>query len=244
MLIAVEGECLDLSEAIEHPERFQEQIFQELKDFEEQESKEALELLGMQAQVGKIREGKGSSRDFYLQEWEPSGAESGFAVATDGSSFCSCSPSMANDADEAMSTSSRKSLHGKERDWWSADLEGELEKLEVEGNFSVAEGGSMDPERKADHWSVRKVLTKTRDREMEVDEVIPGTQPSSKETDGFIMCEVEEQQTARVEVQDAQRRVKNGGTYLRESLAISQEEADEIGFVPSALSVPQGVYCW
>ena len=78
-----------------------------------------------------------------LREWEPSGAESGFAVATDGSSFCSCSPSMAYDVDEAMSMSSRKSPSmNKERDWWSADLEGEMEKLQVEGNFSVAEGGS------------------------------------------------------------------------------------------------------
>ena len=37
---------------------------------------------------------------------------------------------------------------------------------------------------------------------MEVDEVISETQPSSNETNGgFTMCEVEEQQTARVEVQ-------------------------------------------
>ena len=31
----------------------------------------------------------------------------------------------------------------KERDWWCADLEGEMEKLEVKGGFSGAEGGSM-----------------------------------------------------------------------------------------------------
>ena len=44
-----------------------------------------------------------------IQGMEPSGAEGGFAVATDTSSFCSCSPSMAYDVDEAMSMSSRKS---------------------------------------------------------------------------------------------------------------------------------------
>ena len=45
-------------------------------------------------------------------------------------------------------------------------------------------------------------------QEMEVDEVIPGMQPSSNETDGgFVMCEVEEQQAARVEVQGPTRRV-------------------------------------
>ena len=45
-------------------------------------------------------------------------------------------------------------------------------------------------------------------QEMEVDEVIPGMQPSSNETDGgFVMCEVEEQQAALVEVQGPKRRV-------------------------------------
>ena len=92
-----------------------------------------------------------------------------------------------------MSTSSRKSPSvGKESDWWSTDLESEMEKLEVEGSFSVAEGRPMDPERKADHWSARKVLTKEEGEEVkggenegqetEVDEVIPGMQPSSNES--------------------------------------------------------------
>ena len=101
---------------------------------------------------------------------------------------------------------------GKERDWWSVDLEGEMEELEVEGSFSVAEGGSIDPDWKADHWSAWKVLTKEEGEEvkgtenegqgMEVDVVILGMQPSSNETDGgFFMCEVEEQQASRVEVQ-------------------------------------------
>ena len=31
---------------------------------------------------------------------------------------------------------------------------------------------------------------------------------------------------------------------MRETLAISQEEADEIGFVPSASSEPRGAYFW
>ena len=75
-------------------------------------------------------------------------------------------------------------------------------------------------------------------------------QPSSKETDGgFFMSEVEEQQAARVEVQDPKRRVirvesEETHDYVRERLAIRQEEADEIGFVPSASREPRGVYCW
>ena len=82
---------------------------------------------------------------------------------------------------------------------------------------------------------------------MEVDVVVLGMQPSSKETDGgFIIREVEEQQAARVEVQGPKRRVirvesEETQDYVRESLAISQEEADDIGFVPSE---PRGVYYW
>ena len=88
---------------------------------------------------------------------------------------------------------------------------------------------------------------------VEVDEVIPGMQPSSNETDGgFIVCEVEERQAARVEVQGLKRRVirvesEETQDSVRERIAHeenSQEEADVIGFVPSALREPRGVYCW
>ena len=82
-----------------------------------------------------------------LQGMGLSGAEGGFAGAKDSSSFLFFLTLC--DADEAMSTSSRMSpSRGKEREWWSAGLEGEVEKLEVEGCFSGAEGGSMDPEGK------------------------------------------------------------------------------------------------
>ena len=138
-----------------------------------------------------------------------------------------------------------------------------MEKLEVEGSFSVAEGGSSDPERKADHSSARTVLAKEESegvkgaenerQGMEVDGVIPETQPSSNETDGgFIMCQVEEQQAARVEVQGPKRRVirvESAETqdFVRERLAheeINQEEADEMGFVPSAFSELRGAFYW
>ena len=106
----------------------------------------------------------------------------------------STSSRVAQDAGEAMSESSWTVLaKEKEREWWSIDLEGEMEKLEVEGSFSEAEGGSMDPERKMGimgHWSARKMSTKEGSEEvkvaeyeeqgMEVDEVVPGMQPSRK----------------------------------------------------------------
>ena len=113
---------------------------------------------------------------------------------------------MAQDAD-AMSESSWTALaKGKERDWWSIDLEGEMEKLEVVGPWSGTEGGSVDPEGKMGHRSARTKITKEesakpKEAEMEVD----GTQD-----------------------------------YVRETLAFSQEEVEEMGFVPRALGEPRG----
>ena len=158
MLIVLERECLDLSEAIEQLERearivghsdgeqeadrFQEQIFQESKELEEQKSKEASELLGRKHKLGNLEKERDRAR--MLQGTEPSGAEGGFTGDIDSSSFCSCSPSLAREADEAMSASSWTSpARWRERDWWSADLE---------GGFSGPEGGSMDPKGKVDHW--------------------------------------------------------------------------------------------
>ena len=64
----------------------------------------------------------------------------------------SASSWVALDADDAMSESSWTALaKGKERDWWSFDLEGEMEKLEVVGLLSRTEGGSVDPKGKTGH---------------------------------------------------------------------------------------------
>ena len=93
---------------------------------------------------------------------ELSGAED-FSGAFDSSSLDSCSPSLGQDADDAMSASSWTSVaKWKERDWWSVDLEGETEKLEVEGGFSRTERGSVDPERKMGHWSALIKTSKKR----------------------------------------------------------------------------------
>ena len=74
-------------------------------------------------------------------------------------------------------------LGRKERDWWSADLEGDMEKLAVEGFIPLAESGPKYPDGKVDHWSTQTVLTKEESegvrpavnerQEMEVDEVVP-----------------------------------------------------------------------
>ena len=55
-----------------------------------------------------------------------------------------------------MSESSWTALaKGKERNWWSIDLEGEMEMLEVVGPWSRTEGGSVDPTWKMGHRSAR-----------------------------------------------------------------------------------------
>ena len=64
----------------------------------------------------------------------------------------SASSKMAKDADEAMSAALAK---GKERDWWSIDLEGEMEKLEVIGPWSGTKGDSVEPKGKTGHKSAR-----------------------------------------------------------------------------------------
>ena len=82
---------------------------------------------------------------------------------------------------------------------------------------------------------------------VEVDEVIPGMQPSSNETNGGLrVFDVEERQAARVEVQGPKRRVirvesEETQDSVRERIAHeenSQEEADVIGFLPCALREP------
>ena len=101
-----------------------------------------------------------------IQELELSGAVGDFSGALYSSSLDSCSPSEARDADDAMSESSWTSLaKGTERDWWSVDLEGDMEKLEVEGLLS--DGGSVDPKRKMGNWSARIKTTKEGIEELE-----------------------------------------------------------------------------
>ena len=95
-----------------------------------------------------------------LQRLESSRAAGQWSGAHDKSSCGSCSSSLAFDTDEAMSASSKMAKEageamsesswtalakGQEKDWWSIDLEGDMEKLEVVGPWSGTEGGSMDP---------------------------------------------------------------------------------------------------
>ena len=130
---------------------------------EEQKAKEALLLLGRKHKLGKLEKERDRAR--ILQDCQPSGAGSGSAVAADGSSSFSCSPSMAYDVDESMSTSSRKSPSvGKQSDWWSADLEGEME---AGGRSPRPKADPGIPKGQADHWSARKVVTNEEGEKVE-----------------------------------------------------------------------------
>ena len=60
-------------------------------------SKASLELLGRKPKLGNLEKERDRAR--MSQEGEPSGAEGDFSVATDSTSFCSCSPSLAHDVD-------------------------------------------------------------------------------------------------------------------------------------------------
>ena len=177
MLIVLERECLELKEEIEllterqellatptegkmskqkvALEKYQKKIFEELKELQGQKTKEALELLGRQHKLVNSENERDRAR--MIQGIELSGAVGNFSGALDSSSLDCCSPSVAQDADDAMSQLFWTSLaKGKERDWWSVDLEGDKEKLEVAGCLSRTEGRSVDPKGKVGHWSARR----------------------------------------------------------------------------------------
>ena len=103
----------------------------------------------------------------------------------------------------------------KEGGWWNADLERGKEKLAVKGVVTSTASGSKNPDRKADYWSPGRATIKKGERRSETDcsrksgSVVPDKQPSSTEAEGgFIMCEVEEQQAVRVEVEATQKEVQ------------------------------------
>ena len=200
MLVVLERECLALREEVEHlnekqevlatlmeggkmslqkvaPENYHEKIFEELKELEEQKTREALDW---------YNESNGKAK----------GNEQGVghcSGAFDNSTFGSCSSSMEFDTDDAMSASSKMApdadeaksesssiglAKGKERDWWSIDLEGAMEKLEVTGPLSGTEGGSVDPagkmgQRSARTKAARERSKKLKEAEMEKDGEVP-----------------------------------------------------------------------
>ena len=151
------------------PEKFIEKIFEELEELEEQRTREALELVQRKHNFVKWEGERERTRT--LQRLEASSATGSWSGAHDNSSFGSCSSSWTLNTDEAMSASSQMGkdtdeagsespwtalAEGKERGWWSIDLEGEMVKLEVIGPWSGPEGGSVDAKGKMCCRSPRK----------------------------------------------------------------------------------------
>ena len=56
--------------------------------------------------------------------------------------------------------------NGRKEDWWTVGLQGDMEKLEVQGFLPGTEGGSVDPKRKKGHWSARIKTTKEGSEEL------------------------------------------------------------------------------
>ena len=219
------------------PEVFQRQIFQELTELGEQRTKEALQLQQRKHKLIKWEGEKEMARTPH--RLDSSRAIGQWSGSQDNSSFGSCSLSLAfdkaQDVDEAKSEPSWTALaKEKERDWWSIDLEGEMEELEVSGPWSGTEGGSVDPLGKMGHRSARTKISieeneKTKEAEMAVDEAVP--------QEASVAIQSPKRKVIRVESEETQ-------DYVCETLAISQEEAEELGFVLSALSEPRGPTHW
>ena len=109
-----------------------------------------------------------------------------------------------------------------------------MEKLEVIGPWSGAEGGPWIPKGEMGHRSDRTRAAREesymlKEAEMEVDGEMP--------QEGRAEIQSPKRKVIRVESQQTQ-------DYMRETLALSQEEAEELGFVPSAHSEPRGLIHW
>ena len=84
----------------------------------------------------------------------------------------SASSKMAPEVDEAMSESSWTALaNWKERNWWSIDLEGEVQKVEVSGPWSGTKGGSVEPKGEMGHKSYRTKVIREEEEKLKEDEV-------------------------------------------------------------------------
>ena len=143
---------------------------------------------------------------------------------------------MAQDAGDAMSELSWASLaKGKERDWWSMDLEGDVEKLEVEGPWSVTEGNSVEPKGEVGHMPdrtkvAREEKEKLKEDWMEVD--VDASRGKSVETKSS-----KERKVIRVESEETQDCVCG-------LLAIGREEAEELALVTSDSANHEDACCF
>ena len=153
-------------------------------------------------------------------------------------SFESYSSSMACDMEEVSSESSRKmqdkeettpeaswaAVTGKkEKDGWRLEPEGEAETPDVEVLWNEAEGVPANPDGESHHEGAQAKST-IREREA------PGEE-------GEEINNSPKRKVFRMETEETQ-------DFVRESLNLGRDEAQEISFVPSAISTPQKPMFW
>ena len=160
--------------------------------------------------------------------------------AQDILSFESCPSSMACDMEEVSSESSKKMKDmeettskaswtivttGKEKEVW----EGEAEKPEATVLWNEAEGVSVNAEGESHHEQTRaKITIREREDQFQME------RKADREALGEEGKEIRspKKKVIRVESQETQ-------VYWRESSNVSRDEAEEISFAPSWISIPQ-----
>ena len=123
---------------------------------------------------------------------------------------------------------------GKEKKVWRLEPEGEAERPDARVPGNGVEGVSVTPEGQGRHGKVRaKITRKETETQTIMEEKVGGMAPSDQ----------------GAEVQSPKRKVIRVGReetqdYVRDSLNLCREEAEDISFVPSAISILQRPMFW
>ena len=148
---------------------------------------------------------------------------------------CSESSRKMQDKEETASQASWTAVtKGKEKEVWRLEPEGEAERPEATVPWNGAEGVSVNPEGESRHEQVRANITsKERDNQTKMEENVEGKAPGEEGAE----IQSPKRKAIRVESEETQE-------YVRESLNLSRDEAEEISFVPSAISILQRPMFW
>ena len=210
---------------------YYEQIFEEMKELQEKKSKEAL-LLVRKTHFDAISKWE-RDKARMLQRSGTSRVTSRVVDTQDLLPFVSCRSSVVDDMEAVSSESSRKmqdeedttlealraavtGRKDKDKEGWRLEPGGETETPEVIVLWNEAEGVPENPIGEGHH---ERAQLKSSRRESEA----PGEEVEEVRSPERRMIRVESEET-----QD----------YVREAMDLSQEEAEEVSFVPSAISVP------
>ena len=170
-------------------QKYQENIFEEFKELEEQRAKEVLlELVQMKHELFKW-EGE-RERAIILQRLGGSRATRHWNDPRDIMSVESCSSSMACVMEEAGSEFSRKMkdkeettavTKGKEKEVWRLEPEGEAEKPEATARWSGVKGVSVSPGGESRHGQARaKMARKEIENRTQMEEKVDGKAPGDE----------------------------------------------------------------